>query len=133
MTLSHLTFSTLASGNSIAKIAAGLFFIGIGMGFFGSPNSSSIFRSVPGEKSGYTGGFTATTRNFSISLGIAASASLFTYVMSRQQLFLNPDVAYMSAVGIVFKISAVITLCGLLISILTAKSRIPQQDKHLSV
>ena len=123
MTLSHLSFSLLAYGSSMVKIAVGLMFIGIGMGFFASPNSSSIFRSVPPEKAGYTGGFNATTRNFSISLGIAVSAGIFTYVLAWQQQLINPDAAYLSTMGIVFKISALISLGALLLSILTAKVR----------
>ncbi len=132
MTLSHLAFSTLTSGSSIIKIVAGLVLIGIGMGFFSSPNSSSIFRSIPGEKAGYTGGFSATIRNFSVSLGIAVSASIFTSIMIRQQQLFNPDIAYLSTMGIVFKISAFITLCGLLLSIFTTKSR-STDAKHLSL
>ncbi len=132
MTLSHIIFSTLSSGSSIPRIIAGLMLIGIGMGFFASPNSSSIFRSVPGDKAGYTGGFTATTRNFSISMGIAASASIFTLLINSQQQLFNPDIAYMSAVGIVFKISAFITLCGFLLSILTAKSRTADPNQKIS-
>ncbi len=132
MTLSHLILSSLSSGNSTLKITAGLLLIGIGMGFFASPNSNSIFRSIPGEKAGYTGGFTATTRNFSISLGIAASASIFTLLINTQQQLFSPDIAYMQAVGWVFKISAFITLCGLLLSILTAKSRMPSPNNELS-
>jgi EmrB/QacA subfamily drug resistance transporter len=122
MTLSHLSFSALSSGSSNWKMVAGLLLIGIGMGFFSSPNSSSIFRSVPVEKAGYTGGFTATTRNFSVSLGIAVSASIFTYVLNLQQA-VNPNTAYMASMGIVFKISAFITLCGLLLSIFSSSSR----------
>ncbi len=132
MTLSHLILSTLSSGSSTLKITTGLLLIGIGMGFFASPNSSSIFRSIPGEKAGYTGGFTATTRNFSISLGIAASASIFTMLINTQQQLFTPDIAYMKAVGMVFRISAFITLCGLFVSILTAKTRMPPQNNNLS-
>ncbi|NLO20806.1 MAG: MFS transporter [Syntrophomonadaceae bacterium] len=129
MTLSQLSFSMLASGSSMVKIAVGLMLIGIGMGFFASPNSSSIFRSVPAEKAGYTGGFTATTRNFSISLGTAVSASIFTYVLAWQQQLFTPDTAYLSTMGIVFKISAVISLGALLLSIFTAQARTAETNQ----
>lgn len=123
MTLSHLSFSLLAYGSSMAKIAVGLMLLGIGMGFFASPNSSSIFRSVPADKAGYTGGFNATTRNFSLSLGTAVSASIFTYVLVWQQKIFTPDMAYLSTMGIVFKISALISLVAFLLSIFTAQAR----------
>ncbi len=132
MTLSHVSFSTLSSGNSILKMVAGLLLLGTGMGFFGSPNSSSIFRSVPGEKAGYTGGFSATIRNFSISLGIAVSASIFTSILSVQQQLFTADVAYMTAIGMVFRISALVTLGGLLLSIITAKSRMSRHNNNIT-
>jgi len=125
MTLSHLSFSTLGTGNSILKIVVGLILIGTGMGFFGSPNSSSIFRSVPNKKAGYTGGFSATTRNLSISLGIAASASIFTLILNANQQIFTPHAAYLSTISSVYRISAAITLSGFLLSIFTAKQRMP--------
>ncbi len=132
MTLSHISFSTLACGSSVIKIVLGLLLIGIGMGFFTPPNSSSIFRSIPGEKAGYAGGFSATTRNFSISLGIAASASIFTLLITSQQGLFAPDIAYMHAIGMAFGISALITLCALLLSLFSSKTRMSPPNNNPS-
>ena len=55
------------------------------MGLFGSPNNSSILGSIPPYKSGYAGGFISTIRNFCFSIGIALSASIFSYTLALNE------------------------------------------------
>jgi EmrB/QacA subfamily drug resistance transporter len=119
----HLTFSTLGQDASIFRIAGGLVLLGIGMGFFGSPNNSSILSSVPQEKAGYTGGFISTVRNFSFSIGIAVSASIFSLLLNIYQENLSYAIAYSASTHWVYRISALITLSGLLISVLSRNER----------
>lgn len=123
LTSAHLTFSTLGPNSNIYLIAAGLAVLGAGMGFFGSPNNSSILGSTPKEKAGYTGGFIATVRNFSFSLGIAASASIFSLLLAYNQQSMNYPLAYAATNRWVYTISASITLAGLLISLFTRQDR----------
>jgi len=117
----HLILSSFGISTDIYKICGGLALLGCGMGFFGSPNNSTILGSVPRKKAGYTGGFVSTVRNFSFSLGIASSVSIFTYLLVSFQQETSYASAYVLAHSFVFKISAFITFIGLVISLLSSK------------
>jgi EmrB/QacA subfamily drug resistance transporter len=127
-TSAHLIFSTLDYSVNVYKIIGGLLLLGIGMGSFGSPNSSSILGSIPREKAGYAGGFMSTVRNLSFSLGIALSASMFTLLFNTNQKFLSYTQAYASATGSVYRIAALITFSGLIISLISSRTQKAQVD-----
>lgn len=116
-TSSHLILSTLDQSVNVIKMVAALLLLGIGMGSFGSPNTSLIMGSIPKEKAGYAGGFMSTVRNLSFSLGIALSAGIFIYLFGIYQKYLPHDQAYSLATSYVYKIGALITFLGLLISL----------------
>lgn len=128
LSCAHFIFSLLDAAPSIYQIVAGLVLFGVGMGCFGSPNNSSILGATPREKAGYTGGFISTNRNFSFSIGIAASASLFSLFLMRCQQDYSYTSSYAMANAWVYRISAAINLIGLLVSILSANDRHPQKD-----
>ncbi len=122
-TSAHLIFSTLDQSINMPKIIGGLLLLGIGMGAFGSPNNSSILGSIPREKVGYAGGFISTVRNLSFSLGIAVSVSIFSLLLSTNQEFLSYSQAYGAATGSVYRTAALITLSGLIVSLITSRNR----------
>lgn len=128
LTCAHFLFSLLDSASALYHIIAGLALFGIGMGCFGSPNNSSILGATPREKAGYTGGFISTNRNFAFSVGIAASASLFSFFLMHYQQQYSYAAAYGMANAWVYRISAAIALTGLLISLLTANDRRPAKE-----
>lgn len=123
VTAAFLLFSSMTAATGMERIIPGLVIMGIGLGSFGSPNNSSILGSVPKTKAGYTGGFIATIRNFGFSLGIAISASLFTWFFTLQQQTLPYNEAYISASRWVYYIAASLALTGLIISFATRESR----------
>ena len=121
MTGAYLLLSTLDNTPDMLKICGGLLLMGIGMGSFGSPNNSSILGSIPREKAGYAGGFISTVRNFSFSIGIAASVSTFSFFLNRNLAHSGFEFAYAGATDSVYRIAAAITFMALLFSIVRAK------------
>ncbi|MGR6836065.1 MFS transporter [Syntrophomonas erecta] len=125
--LAYLSFSTLNQNASFLAVGSALFLLGLGIGSFGSPNSSSILGSIPRSKAGYAGGFLATVRNFSFSLGVAASVAIFTLVFNINQPA-GFTSAYVTAAQSVYRVTTVITLLGLILSITTARERKKSPD-----
>ncbi|NLB89164.1 MAG: MFS transporter, partial [Syntrophomonadaceae bacterium] len=119
----HLLFSGLGDKVSIYYLIFSLFLAGMGMGLFGSPNNSSILGSIPPYKSGYAGGFISTIRNFCFSIGIALSASIFSYTLRLNEPTLDYAASYTAANQVVYLVGAGLTLTGLIISLLTKTSR----------
>ncbi|SHG55775.1 drug resistance transporter, EmrB/QacA subfamily [Thermosyntropha lipolytica DSM 11003] len=123
LSAAHTVFAFSILNRNLSLTIIGLIILGIGMGSFGSPNNSSILGSVPPEKSGYTGGFISTVRNFSFSLGIASSVSIFVFIFNHLPSSLTYNLAYAKALHYVYMISAAINLLGLGTSILTRQYR----------
>ncbi|MEN6349066.1 MAG: MFS transporter [Syntrophomonas sp.] len=120
MTFAYLILSTLDSNSSISIIIGGLLFLGIGLGMFGSPNSSSVLGSIPREKAGYAGGFMATNRNLFYSIGTASSVSIFSLFLNRELPNGGYITAYASAIDSVYRIAAFITLLALFLALADA-------------
>src|SRR5258705_6935773 len=64
---------------SIWRIIAPLLLIGFGWAIFNSPNQSAILGSVPHDKLGTASGMNTTTARTGGAMGVALSATLFTY------------------------------------------------------
>lgn len=119
----HFMFSTLNGHYDLIRIAIGLLLLGVGMGSFGSPNNSSILGSISKDKAGYAGGFISTVRNFAFALGITASVSIFTLILNSKVHNLPYMTAYVMASAWLYRITAVICLGGLLLSVLSSQHR----------
>ena len=74
-----LTGLSIESSNTYIIIR--LFILGLGIGMFGAPNSSSIMGSIPRDKLSTGSAMIATARQIGISSGIAIFGTIFT---SRQ-------------------------------------------------
>lgn len=118
LTGAFMLLTTLQIDSSYYRIAAALVVLGIGMGTFGSPNTSSILGSMPKQKAGYGGGFISTNRNLSYSLGISASVLIFNLVFSHQLKFTDYSAAFIRAIHTVHLTAAAITASTLLIWII---------------
>ncbi len=72
--------SGLQPDSSTFFIVSSLVVIGVGIGFFGTPNSSAMMGAVSERQRAVASGILATNRNIGMSLGIALATSLFTYL-----------------------------------------------------
>lgn len=123
MTAGYLILSSLGPQRNLWVIVFGLLFFGIGVASFGSPNSSSIMGSIPRSQAGYVGGFMATVRNFSFSLGTALSVSLFSHLLIFGQKTMPYAQSYTKALHWVYLSVAAISFCALMLSLLTSQVR----------
>jgi len=114
LTGAFLLFSSLQADSPRLPIVVALIILGLGMGSFGSPNTSSILGSMPKNKAGYGGGFIATNRNLSYSLGISISVLLFSLVLNQQLPLAAYSVAFMTALRWVYRAAAAATAATLL-------------------
>jgi EmrB/QacA subfamily drug resistance transporter len=67
---------------TIWRIIAPLLLIGLGWAIFNSPNQSAILGSVPRDEVGTASGMNTTTARTGGAMGVALSATLFTYGLS---------------------------------------------------
>ncbi|HTM08415.1 MAG TPA: MFS transporter [Verrucomicrobiae bacterium] len=73
---------TLRLDSSAGRIMLPLALSGLGWAIFNAPNQSAILGSAPPSKVGGASGMTATTARTGGAMGIALSATLFTYFLS---------------------------------------------------
>jgi len=129
MIMAFLSLSSLDQQVNLPLIITGLLLLGVGNGCFGSPNNSAIMASIPSNKTGYTGGFISTIRNFSFSLGVAVSVATFTGVLNYNSPRLGYIAAYITAHHLVFCLAAALAACGLIFSLLSTQYRKPTANK----
>ena len=90
--------SKFTATTGYTQIALGLILVGFGIGFFRSPNASSVMGSVPGNKRGIASGVRATMINTSI----VASIPLVLAVMTL-------DIPYSVLINIIGNVTTVST------------------------
>jgi MFS family permease len=105
---------------TIIKVLAA---VGIGMGFFMTPNTSSIMGSVAKNQVGIASGINATIRTLGISFGVGLTIGIFEFY--RGKLFeLNQDelISFLGGYHTVYDYVIFIILAALLFSWLRGKN-----------
>lgn len=78
--------ASLGIDPSIPRIILPLLLIGLGWAIFNSPNQSAILGSVPRDKVGTASGMNTTAARTGGAMGVALSATLFTYGLAAAGL-----------------------------------------------
>ncbi len=80
ISVSLFLFSTTDASTPYSHLVVYIILFGAGLGFFASPNISSIMGSVPAERRGIASGFRATFFNvgYTVSLNLAILITTFT-------------------------------------------------------
>ena len=78
--------ASLGGTSSILRIVFPLVFCGLGWALFNSPNQSAILGSVPRDKVGTASGMNTTAARTGGAMGVALSATLFTYGLAAAGL-----------------------------------------------
>jgi MFS family permease len=76
--VAFLFLSTLTVGSTHFAVIGGLSLLGVGMGFFQTPNNNLLMTAVPRERLGVGSGFLSIVR----SVGYSAGATLATTIVS---------------------------------------------------
>lgn len=132
MSLALFLFSRLNIESSSTHIALALAVLGIGMGAFQSPNSSSIMGAVPKDRLGTASAMMSTIRQTGISAGMAIAGVIFT---SRQLFYAtqlsHDDPLWLQRLSIIggFRDTMLIAAIACGIGILTSLARGKQETK----
>jgi EmrB/QacA subfamily drug resistance transporter len=77
--LGQFFIASLGLGPSVIQLIFPLALTGLGWAIFNSPNQSALLGSVPHDKLGTASGMNTTTARTGGAMGVALSATLFTY------------------------------------------------------
>jgi EmrB/QacA subfamily drug resistance transporter len=129
--LGTFMLSRLGEGTSIGVILVYLVIVGIGTGFFTSPNTSAIIGAAPQARLGSASAMIGTLRHIGMSIGLAISGGGFTaYRLSHSSMLTAGGLSgelvaaqstvsgFQDTVNIVF----VFALIGLLVSMFRGKA-----------
>jgi EmrB/QacA subfamily drug resistance transporter len=84
--IAQFFIASLGLDSSIPRITFPLMLSGLGWAIFNSPNQSAILGSVPRDKVGTASGMNTTTARTGGAMGVALSATLFTYGLATAGL-----------------------------------------------
>ena len=84
--IAQFFIASLGLDSSIPRIILPLMLSGLGWAIFNSPNQSAILGSVPRDKVGSASGMNTTAARTGGAMGVAVSATLFTYALTAAGL-----------------------------------------------
>jgi EmrB/QacA subfamily drug resistance transporter len=114
--------SNLGVQTENTRIAISLVVVGAGTGIFNTPNSSALMGSVNMSQRAVTSSILATTRNIGMSIGVALSTALFTYLQMQGADSANSREVFVSSYHTVIYVSMAIAV-GSLLFCLSRESR----------
>ncbi len=91
-----------------------LIVFGVGMGVYGTPNSSDLMGSAPEDKREIASGLLSTMRTLSITFGVALASALYVYWSGDGSAAGTPE--SIAAYHKVFSISVIAASAGLIVS-----------------
>lgn len=136
-TVGFAFLATLGTSSSVETITIPLVLVGIGHGFFSSPNTNSIMGSVPAEKFGIASGTLGTIRQSGQSIGIAVLGGIVASQLpiGSLNIFESSTVLhgvlaadFVSGVRISFIAAAVICAIGIFTSLMRGKQKSESTD-----
>ncbi len=84
--------------------------VGVGIGLFGSPNSSAVMGAVPGSQRGVAAAILSTARTLGNTLGLGLAGAIFTTALAGQALT-SPEYV-VPAVSVAFATASGLALLG---------------------
>jgi len=118
--------SRLGAQSDIRSMMLALAVIGFGTGAFISPNNSALMGSASKSRQGIAAGILATARNFGMVLGVGIAGAIFTTVLAHETAASNTPLgtvqngAIFNALGMSFLVAAIITIFGVITSMVRA-------------
>ena len=121
--ISLVLFLGIDTTTSLFIIAGLLMVLYTGLAFFGTPNTYAIMGSVPMEKHGMAAGTIATLRRFGNQLSIAIPMMIFSIILGNVVLTDVETQEFLVSFRIIIGIFIVLTVIGIVCSILQEKVR----------
>ncbi len=97
--------------------------LGMGVGIFNTPNSSALMGSVTEEHRAVTSSILGTTRNIGMSVGVAFSTALFTFIQTQNSFLGDERIIFVESYKTVIYVSIGITGISLLFSLIRGQKR----------
>jgi EmrB/QacA subfamily drug resistance transporter len=110
-----LTF--LTKETSLGYITGVLVLLGLGFGFFSSPNTNAIMGSVSKKDYGIASGISATMRVFGQTLSMMIATIFISLMLGKQQISAETIDLYMKSVKICFTLFALLCIPGIWFSL----------------
>jgi EmrB/QacA subfamily drug resistance transporter len=110
-----LTF--LGGHSSLVLVFASLFVLGLGFGFFTSPNTNAVMSSVDRKFYGVAAGTLGTMRLTGQALSLGLVLLLFSLYIGKVQITPSSYTVFLKAMKIAFSISAALCFAGIFASI----------------
>lgn len=122
--LAMLAFLTAAT--PLVYIAAALLLLGVGFGFFSSPNMNAIMGSVEKRQYGVSSALLATMRTIGQTLSLTVTLLLFTLIIGPVEITEPYYGGFLQATRLAFAIFSVLCFAGIFLSL--ARGRVRQTE-----
>ncbi len=115
----------LKADSNYADVVFRLIILGVGVGMFSSPNTSSVMGSVGGKNLGVAAAVLATMRNLGMGIGVALTSSIFTTRSAYHMQKLSQEtsaslalskISFVSSFHDVYWVTGCICLVGMFLS-----------------
>jgi len=116
-----LTF--LSNSTSLVYIFASLFILGLGFGFFTSPNTNAVMSSVERKFYGVASGTLGTMRLIGQAFSLGLVLLLFSLFIGKVQITPPYYALFLNASKVAFLISAILCFAGIFASFARGKTR----------
>jgi hypothetical protein len=113
----------LSSHTSLVLIFASLFVLGLGFGFFTSPNTNAVMSSVDRKFYGVASGTLGTMRLTGQAFSLGLVLLLFSLYIGKVQITPPYYVLFLKTMKVAFSISAILCFVGIFASIARGKTR----------
>jgi len=110
---------------SLFQVSSVLVLIGVGIGFFSTPNTSSIMGAVERQRLGTASGIIATNRTLGIAFGVGLAVAAFEYFKNN---FIDSGIdtieAFIKSYRSIYNYVIIILIFGMIFSLVRGKAKI---------
>lgn len=117
LTVALVLLGTVDAATDNVGIMARLVLIGVGAGFFVSPNSNALMGAAPRQRQGVAAAVLAAGRNVGMVLGVALAGAVFAASLAAHGGSIGPSAGFLPAFRDTFFVVAVCGALGMLTSL----------------
>ena len=122
-TVGLFLFIFLSEDSTLGSILARLIILGLGFGFFSSPNTNAIMGSVEKRFYGLASGSVGTMRLLGMMISMGIATVIFTLYLGRVQITVANYPLFIKSVKVAFAVFAILCFGGIFSSMVRGKLR----------